>query len=77
MRNLVAKVENVIVSIPSMVKEVIEDERGDIGIGPILGIVLVVAIFAFVVMPSSRSFAEGLFSDMQNWFDGRSIFPTS
>ena len=77
MRNLVLKTKKALGGFSSKAKEVINNERGDIGIGTALGVVIVVIVFAFIVLPQSRSIALGFFTDMGSWIDGLSLFPTS
>ncbi len=48
------------------------------GLYEVIGIVAVLLVAAFVVIPGFRSFSEGILADLQTWFDttiSASIFP--
>ena len=77
MRNLVEKIKDDIIVFPSWVKEKISENKGEVGVGTVLGVVVTLIIFAFVVVPESRAFASDLFTEMRAWYSGLNIFPTS
>lgn len=53
------------------------DERGEVGVGAVLSIVLVLIVFAFIVVPQARTFVAGMFTDLLSWYRGLNLFPTT
>lgn len=50
------------------------------GLYEVIGIVAVLIVAAFVVIPGFRSFAEGIMASMNTWVDGTivaNLFPTA
>ncbi|MCK5812108.1 MAG: hypothetical protein KAG94_04370 [Clostridiales bacterium] len=61
------------------VKGYLANDRG-FGLYEVIGIVAVLLVAAFVVIPGFRSFSEGILADLQSWFDttiSTSIFPVA
>ena len=63
----------------SKVSNALRSKRGEIGLGTVLGIVLVFAIFAFIVLPQGRAFINTLFTQLNTyWLSIRgTLFPAS
>ena len=61
------------------VTHALRSKRGEIGLGTVLGIVLVFAIFAFIVLPQGRAFITILFDQLNTyWLSIRNtLFPPS
>lgn len=57
--------------------KIMYDERGEIGIGNILSVVLVIIIFAFIIVPEGRTFVQTMFTNLKNWHTNIDLFPTS
>jgi hypothetical protein len=77
MKTYVAKAHNALVQAGKTILEKVENQRGDSSIGIILGVVFVIIVFAFIVVPSGRSFVDGLFTDLTSWYNNLDLFPSS
>lgn len=78
MNNLVCKSLNVVKQVKESLSKISKDERGEASmIGIVLGVVLVVVLFAFIAMPQSRALLNEMYNDLITWYNGLNIFPTS
>lgn len=62
------------------IHQMLNEEKGEIGIGVILGIAATFIIFGFIVIPQGRSFATTMFTNLINWYNKTIdpiLFPTS
>lgn len=82
MRNFALKAQMAIIMATIKATEkfkesVIKDQRGEVGVGAVLSIVLVLIVFAFIVVPQARSFVAKMFTDLMTWYNGLNLFPSA
>lgn len=51
-----------------LLKEELSCERGDFGIGSLIGVAIGLIIAAFVLIPGLRTFASTIITDMTSWW---------
>lgn len=60
--------------------KVVTNNKGELGIGTIIGVALAIIIAGFVLIPGMRGFAETVMSSMNSWWTNTvetTIFPTA
>lgn len=58
----------------------INNKKGELGIGTIIGVALAIIIAGFVLIPGMRTFAQSVMTSMNNWWLNTvetTIFPTA
>lgn len=52
----------------NMLKKIVKDEKGEFGMGSVIGIAIGLIIAAFVLIPGIQVFAGQIMTDMQQWW---------